>query len=208
MKKFALIFACIMIFSLSSCNTNEKDPKIPSQNNIENQSDPNKNNSSSLDEIIQEKKVSVLPQINTITLDGDSVTGEEFIGNKLTILNIWATWCPPCIAELPHLQEISEYYADENIKVIGVMQDGVTSKLGIDEDVVNTGKTLLEDASAKYMVILPDKIIAEEFLSQMQYFPTTFFIDSEGNVVKTVVGSKDTKGWKKEIDNVLSNISK
>ena len=150
---------------------------------------------------------SLLSMINTVTLAGESIAGTDFAGEKLTMLNIWATWCPPCVAELPHLQEISLAYADRGVRVVGVMQDGVNDKLELDEGIIETGKELLTNAGAEYIVILPDTVLMMEFIEQMQYFPTTFFLDADGKVIKTVIGSRDVDGWRQEIDEVLAEIS-
>jgi thiol-disulfide isomerase/thioredoxin len=145
-------------------------------------------------------------KFETVTLAGDPVTHEDFAENKLTIINVWGTWCPPCVNELPHLQEVSEYYSDKGVQIVGVMQDGVNEMLEPVAEMIDHGVTLLEDAGADYVVLLPDIALAMTFINRMQYFPTTFFVDESGEVIKTVIGSKDTEGWKKVIDEVLESI--
>lgn len=146
-------------------------------------------------------------QIDTTTLDGDAVTSDDFADNKLTVMNVWATWCPPCVDELPHLQEMSKVFADKDVEVIGVLQDGV-SELGVrsDKSIASAQKLLLE-AGADYRVILPDTVIMETFIAQMQYFPTTFFLDGEGNVVETVIGARDAAEWEEMINGALEKVS-
>ena len=150
---------------------------------------------------------SLLAQINAVTLDGKEMTGADFAGEKLTVLNVWATWCPPCISELPHLQEVSEAYADKGVTVVGVMHDGINRLFEPQEDVIKTGKALLADAGADYTIILPDATLINGPISTMQYFPTTFFINAGGEIIKTIIGGKDAAGWGKEIDGALSDIS-
>ena len=147
---------------------------------------------------------SLFSKINTVTLDDEEISGADFAGERMTVLNIWASWCPPCITELPHLQEISENYADKGVKVVGVMHDGLFTTFEKDENAIKAGKALLADAGAEYTVILPDQTITSEFVSQMRFFPTTFFLDADGNIIKTIIGAKDSDGWRKEIDGVLS----
>jgi len=144
--------------------------------------------------------------IDTTDLNGTEITEENFSQNKLTILNVWATWCPSCIAELPELQKISEAFADQGVQVVGVVKDGVSEGVPSEKKIENAQK-LLEDAGASYTVILPDETLTAEFISQMQSFPTTFFIDSEGTVVHTVIGAKNFEDWSDEINEVLSEIS-
>lgn len=145
--------------------------------------------------------------VDTVTLDGAPVTSADFAGNTLTVLNVWATWCPPCVAELPHLQAMSETFADQGVEIVGVLEDGVT-ELGVpDEATIDNAKTLLADAGAGYRVILPDEALRETFISEMQYFPTTFFLDSSGNLVETVVGANSAQDWEDIIHGVLQKVS-
>ena len=125
----------------------------------------------------------------------------------MTILNIWATWCAPCVGELPELQKISSAFAEQNVQIVGVLQDGVTELGAPDKEIIGNALALLKNANADYTVILPDETLTTKFINKMQYFPTTFFIDSKGAVVHTVIGSKDYKGWKNEIDTILDQIS-
>lgn len=146
-------------------------------------------------------------QIDTVDLDGAAVTSDDFSDNKLTVMNVWATWCPPCVDELPHLQEMSKAFADKDVEVIGVLQDGV-SELGVRSDkTIESAKKLLQEAGADYRVILPDTAIMETFIAQMQYFPTTFFLDREGNVVETVIGAHDAAEWEDIINGALEKVS-
>lgn len=146
--------------------------------------------------------------IDTTTLDGNTITSVDFQDNMLTVMNVWATWCPPCVEELPHLQEMNELFKGENVQIVGVLQDGVTEQFARDEEAIEAAKQLLTEARAEYTVILPDETIMTEFISQMQYFPTTFFIDSEGNVVKTEIGAKDAQGWEDTVNEVLEEVKK
>lgn len=136
------------------------------------------------------------------------LTPEDFAKNKLTVLNVWATWCPPCVAELPELQKVSEEYKDKDVEVIGVLHDGII-KLGTpNEEVIDSANTLMQDNGVNFLVILPDEYLQTEFLGSMQAFPTTFFIDSEGNLVDTIVGANNFETWGKLIDETLEELEK
>lgn len=149
----------------------------------------------------------VTADIETVTLDGEAFTAADIGKNKLTVLNIWATWCPPCVAELPELQSVNEAFKDQNVEVVGVLQDGIT-ELGVkDSAVIDSANALLQNAGANYRVILPDEYLLQEFISTMQYFPTTFFLDAEGNVVNTVTGANDFESWSEIIDETLLELS-
>ena len=70
-----------------------------------------------------------LSGMNTTDLDGNAVTGEIFKGYKLTYMNFWATWCGPCLSELPHIQEINadEEYAQRGLNVLGLLWEDSSS---------------------------------------------------------------------------------
>lgn len=144
--------------------------------------------------------------VQTTTLSGDAFTAADFADNKLTVFNVWATWCPPCVAELPHLQKVSEEFREDGVAVIGVLQDGVTEMGESDADAIASANTLLEDAGVDYPVILPDATLQQTFIRTMQYFPTTFFVDAEGNVIKRVEGAREYEDWRKLIQETLEEM--
>ena len=193
MKKIIIcLVVYVMIFTLCSCGNNNSSGT--EQSGV-GQSDSG-NGTLAL----------TLSQINTINLEGEEFTGYDFPENKLIVLNLWATWCPPCIEELPYLQEVSEYYADKGVEIIGILIDGVSDNLEPDNSVIDAGKELLAEAGANYKVIIPDEVLMNELVAQVQAIPTTFFMDSKGNIVGGVVGSKNAEDWKKEIDGALKKI--
>jgi len=145
--------------------------------------------------------------IQTQDLDGNAVSGDVFKANKLTVLNIWATWCGPCVRELPELQDVSDYYADKGVQVVGVLQDGISTSNTLDESAIAAAKTLLQGAPASYTMILPERTIQDNLIDQMQYFPTTFLIASDGTIVNVIVGSNDATAWKAHIDQALETLA-
>lgn len=144
--------------------------------------------------------------IQTLSISGDTVTGDAFSENTLTVFNVWGTWCPPCVGELPHLQSVSQTYADQGVQVVGLLQDGVAQDGSPDTTIIENATMLLEEAGANYLVVLPDQALFDAFLKGTQSFPTTFFVDQSGQVVKTVVGAKDTQEWEGIFDEVLTDL--
>ena len=144
--------------------------------------------------------------IDTTTLSGDAFTSAELSANRLTVFNVWATWCSPCVAELPHLQKVSEAFQNEGVAIVGVLQDAVTERGEKDTDAIKAADILLEDAGVKYPVILPDASLQQNFIRTMMSFPTTFFVDAEGTVVRRVEGARDYEDWSKLIREVLEEL--
>ncbi|MEW9095404.1 MAG: TlpA disulfide reductase family protein [Clostridiaceae bacterium] len=135
------------------------------------------------------------------TLDGKEIDSSIFKDNKLTMVNIWTTFCGPCIQEMPEIQELYEEVKKDKINVIGIVADTP------DEDNEALAKQILEKKGAKFTNIIPDEKIKNNVLKDVKGFPTTLFVDSEGNIVgELVVGSHDKEGYKKEIESRLKNI--
>lgn len=119
----------------------------------------------------------------TTDTDGNPVTSEElFAGNKVTVVNIWASWCGPCIRELPELEEISARLAGQNCGVVGLLYDGD------DAAALADAKQTMKDAGVTYPVILPPEKV--DVLFPLEAFPTTYFVDSEGCILtEPVIGA-------------------
>lgn len=170
------------------------------------QQDASSQNSSTSKQSAQDIAPLNLSGISTVTPDGTAVSWADFKGEKLTVLNVWATWCPPCVEEIPYLQTIQEGYQGQGVQVVGVLQDAIDDFLEPQEEVIATANTLFADANASYPIILPDELIMQELVSQMQYFPTTFFLNADGDVIGTAVGANDADGWSKKIDEMLQKL--
>jgi thiol-disulfide isomerase/thioredoxin len=110
------------------------------------------------------------------------VTLDDFSGN-VVLVNIWATWCAPCVAELPSLDRLQSIFSNRKFIVIAVSQDRVSSSDGI--------KKFLYEKSIKKLGVYWDK--DRQFPSKWQYsiLPTSVLIDREGYVVKQFTGAFD-----------------
>jgi thiol-disulfide isomerase/thioredoxin len=109
------------------------------------------------------------PEYGARSFAGDSIDFADFQGQPFMV-NLWATWCAPCRAEMPELQELSEHYG-ESLKVIGVSIDGHGSK-----DLI---QDFLEEVGVDFQILLdPDRRFVREFTSVG--VPETFLIDADG----------------------------
>ena len=114
---------------------------------------------------------------------GNTHTFSDYKG-KTVFLNFWATWCPPCRAEMPEIQEIYEEYGENNSDVIilGIASPNV-GREGSAEDIA----AFLSENNYTYPVVMDtDGIIA--YYYGISAYPTTFMIDSDGNVYGYVSG--------------------
>ena len=133
----------------------------------------------------------------TTDTDGNSVTSEDlFSSNKITMINIWASWCGPCIRELPELQAISERLKEKNCGVIGLLYDGDEA------EALETAKKLMTDNGVSYPVILPPENV--DSLFPLEAFPTTYFVDSEGKIVSEPIVGAYVDQYETTVDTLLA----
>lgn len=150
---------------------------------------------------------SLLADMTTQDLDGNTVDASVFGAHKLTMLNIWATYCGPCINEMPELGELAADYADKDVQVIGIAADVAMGENGYDADGLELAKQIVEKTKADYLHILPSQSLYETLLGGVQAVPTTFFVDEDGNLVgSALVGAKSKDEWASVIDERLASL--
>ena len=117
----------------------------------------------------------------TMDLDGNIVTSAEiYAGNKITMINFWATWCPPCVGELAELAEVHTQLQEAGCGVVGILMDSY------DPEAVRTAKALMAQNGTNYPVLA----LGEDLYSLAQVIsviPTTIFVDSSGILVGTPI---------------------
>lgn len=152
------------------------------------------------------EQAGVLSSFSTTDLDGNTVDQSVLADYDLTMVNVWATFCRPCIKEMPDLGELAQEYADENVQIIGLVSDVLNTDGTISEEQVQTARDIVEQTGADYLHLLPS---ADLFgvLGQISAVPTTFFVDSEGEQVGYAVVSAQSKDkWVETIDAMLAEV--
>lgn len=120
------------------------------------------------------------PDFELTTLDGETVKLSDYKGKKV-ILNFWATWCPPCRAEMPDMQKYYDQQAqDENVEILAV--NLTTADKGIDK--INA---FVEEFSLTFPIPMDTQGEIGE-LYQAASIPTSYMIDTKGRVQKKIVG--------------------
>lgn len=130
-------------------------------------------------------------------LEGNTVSQENFSQSKLTMVNVWATYCNPCLREMPGLGELAAEYDRSEFQIIGVVSD-VTE--GEDQTLV---ESLVQQTGAQYPHLLANDSIGQAILSSVDAVPTTFFFDQEGAYLGGVVGSAEKSDWEDLIHELL-----
>ncbi len=120
------------------------------------------------------------PDFTLQTLEGKDFNLNENLG-KLTILNFWATWCKPCVHEIPYFVELYDQYKDDGLQIIGISLDEGRSRTRLEPTV--------EKLDINYPV-LADGRSAAMLYGGIRSIPTTFIINEEGNVLGQIKGAR------------------
>ena len=126
--------------------------------------------------------VRAAPSFDLPALDGGRATLANFKG-KVVVLDFWATWCGPCIAELPEYRKFVEKNAARGVEVVGVVfESGEPKEI----------QDFVREHGVQYRQLLGTDEMAEAFGGN-QGFPTTFVIDQQGLIRLTVLGATPDK---------------
>jgi thiol-disulfide isomerase/thioredoxin len=143
------------------------------------------------------------PSFSSQTLDGKGITSSIFADKKLTVINIWTTWCPPCIAEMPDLGNMARNMP-KGSQLVGIVLDAFGDD-DIDEVVIEA-KRILSRSKADFPQILPVYEMAS-VLETVEAIPTTIFVDSKGRIIgEPLVGSRREKDYRASIEKALKSL--
>lgn len=144
-----------------------------------------------------------------VDLEGDEVTQDIFADKKLTLVNVWATWCSPCIQELPELEELSVKYRDSDFQVIGICADLYDPSTGkTDESAFETADYIKGELALTYTNLVPDAVLYERIVAPLTAYPTTFFVDENGILVgDPEIGSTTFAQWEKIMQTRMQEVT-
>ncbi len=120
-------------------------------------------------------------------LSGGRIALADYQG-KIVVLNFWASWCAPCLREMPNLEKLHQKYHQRGIQVIGVAV--VSNESDVPQKVIQTGVT--------YPILFGTKRLIAQYGS-FSDLPTTFIIDEKGNILRQLSGSSDYKTLEQEV---------
>jgi len=117
------------------------------------------------------------PDFELTSLDGQRVKLSDFRG-KAVVLNFWATWCAPCKIEMPWFVDLQKQYASNGLTILGVAMD--------DSDPQKIAQ-FTSEMGVNYPVLLGTNKVSDAY-GDVEYLPTTFYINREGMIVGKVAG--------------------
>lgn len=135
------------------------------------------------------------------TLDGNTVDNSFFAKQRLTMVNVWGTFCGPCIKEMPDLAQLPTIFPSTDFAILGIIADTP------DTDNETTARRLVSSAGARYTNIIPDSSIQTNLLADIAVVPTTFFVSRTGKVVAEVLtGSRTKTAWQAVIEQIMKDL--
>ncbi len=136
-------------------------------------------------------RVGPAPEWSLEKPEGGTISSTDFAG-KAVILNFWGTWCPPCVEEIPALVRLQSEFADRDLAVIGIAAEPNSAALA----------SFVKEAGINYPVALADRDTLSAY-GNVRVFPTTFFIDREGNIRSYIEGPLDFEKFKQAAESIL-----
>jgi peroxiredoxin len=122
----------------------------------------------------------VAPDFSALDLDGQAVRLSAYRG-RVVLVNLWATWCPPCREEMPSMERLHRRLKDKGFVLLAVSEDE-GGKAGV--------KAFVEQMQVTFPVLLdPDGDVGRKY--EVWGFPESFLVDRDGRVVERVIGPRD-----------------
>jgi cytochrome c biogenesis protein CcmG/thiol:disulfide interchange protein DsbE len=137
------------------------------------------------------------PAFTLQDLNGNSVSLADFRG-KVVILDFWATWCPPCIKEIPDFIELYKKYEDKGFAMVGI---------SLDQAGISVVKSFAQKFQINYPILMADGKVDKAY-GGITSIPTTFVIDSAGNIRQKYIGYRDKDVFENDIKALLPDTQK
>ncbi len=133
------------------------------------------------------------PSFTLQDLNGKTVSLSDFKG-KVVVLDFWATWCPPCVKEIPHFIALYEQYKDQGFAMVGI---------SVDSEGISVVKSFARKYQVNYPILMTDGQV-DKVYGGIPSIPTTFVIDSAGNIRQKYVGYRDKAVFEADIKKLLA----
>ncbi len=124
-------------------------------------------------------------------LNGNEMKFSQFRG-KTVLLNIWATWCPPCVKEIPDLNELHHAYQDKNVVILGV---------SVDAKIDDVTSALKSNLKIDYPVWFANRDFLEQF--KVSSIPHTLIVDKNGLVVQQMIGKHSKSAFESALQKAM-----
>lgn len=125
-------------------------------------------------------------------VDGNPVSSDAFKG-KVVVVDFWATWCPPCIKEIPGYIEMQKKHGADGLVIVGV---------SLDSKGPGVVKAFMEKYGVNYTIVMADGEVDSAF-GGIEAIPTTFVIGRDGRIAFTKIGYQPSEVFEKRLLQLL-----
>jgi len=191
--KLRKLFYLILVLMLIAAGCKKKEPEPTQQTTqaeVEAEEKPTK---PAVDKAPLETADNPAPSFTLQDLNGKTVSLSDFQG-KVVVLDFWATWCPPCVMEIPHFIELYEQYKDQGFAIVGI---------SLDRGGISVVKSFAQKYRVNYPILMTDGQVDKAY-GGIPSIPTTFVIDSAGNIRQKYVGYQEKAVFEADIKALLA----
>ncbi len=198
MKRYKRIYAALLagclLLSLAACGGGGAPPESPSSPASQEEDAP--------------EAAPILGEFTATDLAGNEVTQSVFEGHPVTMVNVWATFCGPCLREMPDLGALHQEFSEQGFQILGIVTDVQAPDGSISQEQVDLAAQIAEETGASYLHLLPSEDLIACLLWQVSSVPTTIFVDETGALIgKGYLGSRDAAAWRSIIEEKLEAVS-
>ncbi|MCK4447972.1 MAG: TlpA family protein disulfide reductase [Candidatus Marinimicrobia bacterium] len=185
-----ILFSTFMLISFGvGCAQKEQKPNTTSEKNTGEIKEPQSMR-------IPGSIGSIAPDFSLITLDGKEVTLKQF-KDKVVILNFWASWCSPCLYEIPDFIKMYDKHKKDGLEIVGItLSSGNATKI----------RSFVKDNSINYTILTGDEKYLKDLTVKyggIRGIPTTFLIDRKSVIQKKWVGARTEKVFMAAVEKYL-----
>ena len=142
-------------------------------------------------------------EFTTYDIDGNEVTESIFANKDLTVVNIWGTFCGPCINEMPELGAWEKELPD-NVQIVGLIVDISSTD---DETQIAAAKQITEKADVGFVNLIGGNGAFDELIGSIVSVPTTIFVDKSGNIVGEIIVGADVDRYKSFVNKYVEALN-
>jgi len=125
----------------------------------------------------------IAPDFTLENMQGEKVSLSQFRG-KVVLINFWATWCPPCRAEMPSMEVLHQTFEDDGLVLLAI---------NVENEGPGVVAEFLNESPYNFPILLDDESRVQRLYGVYQ-FPESFIVDPNGVVVKRVIGAVNWMG--------------
>lgn len=164
------------------------------------ENDNNEVKNNALDEF---KVYGKFAEFTTNDIDGNEVTESIFANKDLTVVNIWGTFCGPCINEMPELGAWEKELPD-NVQIVGLIVDISSTD---NETQIAAAKQITEKADVGFVNLIGGNGAFDELIGSIVGVPTTIFVDKSGNIVGEIIVGADVDRYKSFVNKYIEALN-